>query len=139
MLLRYTLTPITTLALLATLLLASSPASAQSARQAGQLLDFQSLTITSVDDNGTADDQRGGGIVADPSFEGGRVTTFWTPTNGAYLGGNPIFGPPAGGPDFARTGDWYVVLGSGNGPLNTGIEQDLDVAAGDYTLALWLF
>ncbi|MEP0545365.1 MAG: hypothetical protein ABJF88_00375, partial [Rhodothermales bacterium] len=80
-----------------------------------------------------------GGIVADPSFEGGRVTTFWTPTNGAYLGGNPIFGPPAGGPDFARTGDWYVVLGSGNGPLNTGIEQDLDVAAGDYTLALWLF
>ena len=139
LLLRYAFTPITTLALLATLLLASSPVSAQSARQAGQLLDFQSLTINSVADNGTAEDQRGGGIVADPSFEAGRVTTFWTPTNPAYLGGNPIFGPPAGGPDFARTGDWYVVLGSGNGPLATGIEQDVTVEAGDYTLALWLF
>jgi hypothetical protein len=82
-----------------------------------------------------------GGIVADPSFEAGRVTTFWTPTNPAYLGGNPIFGPlanPAAPP--ARTGDWYVILGSGtgNGPLSTGIEQDVTVTAGDYTLALWL-
>jgi hypothetical protein len=82
--------------------------------------------------------QRGGGIVADPSFEAGRVTTFWTPTNPGYLGGNPIFGPAAGGPALARTGEWYAILGSGNGPLATGIEQDLTLTAGDYTVAFWL-
>ena len=84
---------------------------------------------------------RGGGFLQDPSFEEGGPNPFWLTNTPSYLSGSPVFGPPrAGGQfDFARTGTWYAILGSG-GPTASDVYQDVEVTeVGEQTLGFYLF
>ena len=133
----------TPLCLLAALVLLS-PAAAQA--QAARAHDARSIvTLGKPAEKARAarPHARGGetGLIADPSFENGRppTQTDWVGTNPDYIGGSPILSPnenPAA--DFARTGAYFVVLGSGDPPLDTGVTQQVTATAGTYSLTFYL-
>ena len=79
-------------------------------------------------------------VVQDPSFEGGNTAGIWLTNTPSYLGGSPVFGTPRNStiPDFARTGVWYALLGTG-GPVVSDVYQDVEItAAGEGTLSFYL-
>ena len=83
---------------------------------------------------------RGGGLIEDPSFELGNTGGVWLTNTPSYLGGSPVFGTPRNStiPDFARTGVWYALLGTG-GPAVSDVYQDVEVdEAGEQTLGFYL-
>jgi hypothetical protein len=86
-------------------------------------------------------DPTGGITVADSSFEAGVPNPVWFTNTPGYLGGSPVFGTPRNPdiPEFARTGVWYALLGTG-GPVESDVYQDIEVpAAGTDSLRFWLF
>ena len=78
-------------------------------------------------------------IVQDQSFEAGAPNPVWMTNTPSYLGGSPVFGTPRNpNADFARTGVWYALLGTG-GPTVSDVYQDVEVTtAGEGTLSFWL-
>jgi hypothetical protein len=113
---------------------------AQEAASDFSVLDLPNLSATAIIGDAPEIDRNNTQIVQDTSFEDGTTQFFWFTNTPDYLGGSPIFGVNRNPDfDFARTGEWYVILGSGNPEGGSDVYQDIEVdQAGPAEISFWI-